>query len=118
MPVHKKQIRPLARLHGYWLYHRFLKQTQSWPLPQRQAWIVEKLKRTLVRAYEGVPFYRQRLQKMGFDPNRDFRSPDDLAHLPLLTKEEVRAHHEQMIDRRFAVGGGLGRENAVLSVRL
>jgi len=103
-PVHKKQIRPLARIHGYVVYQRFLKQTLNWPLPKRQAWVLEKLKRTLVRAYEGVPFYRERFQKAGFNPQRDFQSAADLARLPVLTKEDVRSHHEQMIDRRFLLG--------------
>src|ERR1051325_693524 len=103
-PVHKKQIRPLARLHGYLVYKRFLTRTQSWPLPKREAWVLEKLKRTLVRAYEGTPFYRERFQKAGFNPQRDFQSRADLARLPVLTKEDVRAHHEQMIDRRFLFG--------------
>ena len=84
--MHKKQIRPLARIHGYVVYQRFLKQMLNWPLPKRQAWVLEKLKRTLVRAYEGVPFYRERFQKAGFNPQRDFQSAADLARLPVLPK--------------------------------
>ena len=53
MLIHKKQIRPLARMHGYWLYKGFLSRTPHWPLPRQQAWVLEKLKRALVQAYEG-----------------------------------------------------------------
>ena len=102
--MHKKQIRPLARLHGYWLYKRLLSQMQTWPMEQRRAWVFERLKQTLVRAFEGIPFYQSRFGEAGFDPRRDFKSPADLARVPLLTKAEVRQHWEQMIDRRFLRG--------------
>src|SRR6185503_19717720 len=96
--MHKKQIRPLARLHGYWLYRRFLPQMQSWTRERRRAWIFEKLRTTLVRAQEGVPFYRERFQQAKFDPARDFKSCADLARIPLLTKDDVRNHGERLID--------------------
>jgi len=102
--MHKKQIRPLARLHGYWLHRRLLPRTQRWPLEQRRAWILDRLKRTLVLAAEGVPFYRERFRQAGFDPHRHFNSTADLVRLPLLTKDDVRANQEQMIDRRFLRG--------------
>ena len=99
--MHKKQIRPLARLHGYWIFRGFLTKTGSWSLSKRRSWILEKLKRTLVTAYEGSPFYRQRFENAGFDPRTDFQSGSDLVRVPILTKEDVRAHYEQIIDHRF-----------------
>lgn len=104
MPIHKKQIRPLARVHGYWLYKRFLGQARTWPLPRRRDWVLERLRRTLVLAYEGVPFYQQRFREAGFNPHLDFHSSSDLARVPVLTKDDVRAHYEQMLDRRFLMG--------------
>jgi len=104
MPINKKQIRPLARLHGFWVYKSFLTKTRSWPLQKRRDWVLEKLRRALVLAYEGTPFYQQRFRAAGFDPHRDFRSTADLARVPNLTKEDVRANYEQMIDRRFLLG--------------
>jgi phenylacetate-CoA ligase len=102
--MHKKQIRPLARLHGYWLFRRRLPLMRSWSIEERKAWILDRLKQTLVRANEGIPFYRERFRQVGFDPERDFQSISDLTRVPVLTKEEVRAHSEQMIDRRFLTG--------------
>src|SRR5947207_4024 len=101
MLIHKKQIRPLARMHGYWLFKGFLSQTPSWALSRQRAWVFERLKRVLIQAYEGVPFYRARFQEAGFDPHRHFQSAADLARVPVLSKDEVRARHEEMIDRRF-----------------
>lgn len=99
--MHKKQIRPVARMHGYWLCRGELRAMQGWPLDQRRAWLQQRLKQTLVQAYEGTPFYRERFRQAGFDPARHFQAPSDLVRVPLLTKEDVRTCHEQMIDRRF-----------------
>lgn len=102
--MHKKQIRPLARLHGYWLYRRRLAEMRSWPVEQRRAWILERLRQTLIRANEGIPFYQERFRQAGFVPERDFQRVSDLARIPVLTKNDVRSHYEQMIDRRFLTG--------------
>jgi histidinol-phosphate aminotransferase len=104
--MNKKQIGPLARLHGYWLYQHFLRHTRAWSRDRREAYVVDRLKTTLVRAYDGVPFYRRRFRDAGFNPATDFRSPADLAALPILTKDDVRANYHEMIDpghRRTAV---------------
>lgn len=97
----KKQIRPLARLHGYWTYQRFLRRTPGWSRERRERYTIDKLKATLVRANEGVPFYRERFRQAGFNPGSDFKVPSDLARIPLLTKQEVRAHDKEMIDGRY-----------------
>lgn len=102
--MHKKQIRPLARLHGYWLYRGRLASMQAWSLERRRAWVFERLKAVLIRANEGIPFYRDRFQRAGFDPNRDFKSVSDLERVPILTKGDVRADWERMLDRRFLFG--------------
>ncbi|HXJ55229.1 MAG TPA: hypothetical protein VNU68_01070 [Verrucomicrobiae bacterium] len=102
--MHKKQVRPLARLHGYWLARRVLPAMQRWPLVRRRDWILNKLKQTLVQADDGIPFYRERFRQAGFDPRRDFQSATDLTRVPLLTKEDVRRHHAEMIDGRYLRG--------------
>lgn len=99
--MHKKQIRPLARLHGWWLARTWLPRMARLSREERQAWIFQRLRQTLIRAGEGVPFYQERFHQAGFDPQRHFQSVADLRHLPLLTKEEVRTQGDRMIDRRF-----------------
>lgn len=51
---------------------------------------VRLLKETLERAYSSIPFYRKSFNEAGFNP-ATVSSLDDLKHLPLLTKEQVRA---------------------------
>ncbi|MFM1769918.1 MAG: hypothetical protein RJA22_2447 [Verrucomicrobiota bacterium] len=99
--MHKKQIRPLARLHGWWLSRGWLARLQGLGREERRAWVFQRLRQVLVRAGEGCPFYQERFRAAGFDPRCDFRSVEDLARLPLLTKDEVREQGDRMVDRRF-----------------
>ena len=101
MALTKKQIRGPARLYGYWIYKTFLRKTAEWPLELKRAWIYRKLRDTLIAAHEGTTFYRDRFDKAGFNPRRDFERVEDLARVPILTKQDVRRHYEEMIDRRF-----------------
>jgi phenylacetate-CoA ligase len=49
---------------------------------------LERLQTTLTRAYRNVPFYRRRLDEVGFDPE-GLRSIDDLRRLPFTTKADL-----------------------------
>jgi phenylacetate-CoA ligase len=52
---------------------------------------LERLRASLERAATR-PFYERALHAAGVDP-RDLRSPDDVALLPVTTKEDLRAHY-------------------------
>ncbi len=49
---------------------------------------LEKLQGTLSRVARNVPFYRERFEELGFDPD-DLRSIDDLRRLPLTEKRHL-----------------------------
>jgi histidinol-phosphate aminotransferase len=99
--MHKKSIRKLAQLHGWWVSQSFLKKTQHFSEDQRQSWIHARLKQTLVRAYEGTRYYAEAFAKVGFDPRTDFRGPQTLAALPILTKDIIRERFDDLVDSRF-----------------
>ena len=99
--MHKKSIRKLAQLHGWWTYQSFLKRTDSWSEEKRQAWIHHQLQQTLVGAYEGTRYYAETFKACGFDPRTDFQGPQTLAQLPVLTKEIVRERFEDLVDARY-----------------
>ncbi|ELZ21419.1 phenylacetate--CoA ligase PaaK [Natrinema limicola] len=65
-------------------------------LRERQA---DRLTKTVERAYENVPFYRERLEDAGVDPS-DIESIDDITTLPMTTKEDFR---DEYPDGLFAV---------------
>jgi phenylacetate-CoA ligase len=107
MSVNKSLAKNIARLHGYWIYKNFLQRSQFWPEERRQKYVMDNLRRTLVRAYQGTAYYREQFGKAGFDPRTDLRSPEDLSRLPLLTKHDVRQNINDIIDRRFETGSVL-----------
>jgi phenylacetate-CoA ligase len=104
MSANKKVVKNLARVHGYWIYKSLLSQSQRWPVERREKFVTDNLRKTLIRSYEGSAFYREQFRQAGFNPRKDFRSPQDVARLPLLTKAQVRKHYEEMVDHRFEQG--------------
>ena len=50
---------------------------------------LEQLQATLSRVAQNVPFYRERFEGIGFDPD-DLRSVDDLRRLPLTEKRHLQ----------------------------
>lgn len=61
----------------------------------------DRLKQTVERAYENVPFYRTALDEAGVAPS-DIDSVDDISQLPMTTKEDFR---DEYPDGLFAVPG-------------
>src|SRR5579862_806016 len=56
---------------------------------------LNRLRKMLQHAYEACPFYRQRMQHAGFNPNT-FHSVDQLAAIPVLTKTDIQQHGREM----------------------
>ncbi|MDQ1318324.1 MAG: hypothetical protein QG588_1984, partial [Candidatus Poribacteria bacterium] len=52
---------------------------------------IRKLEAIIKHAYENVPYYRRVFNERGLKP-RDIQNFDDLKKLPILTKEDVREH--------------------------
>ncbi|MGE5557690.1 MAG: phenylacetate--CoA ligase family protein [Bacillota bacterium] len=53
---------------------------------------VYRLRNTVKRVYDNVPFYKEVLDKAGIKPE-DIRSLDDLAGLPFTTKQDLRDNY-------------------------
>jgi len=62
----------------------------------RRQW--RKMEQLLAHAYENVPYYRGVFEDQGLRP-RDIRGPDDLLLLPLLTKQDIRRHGQDLVAR-------------------
>jgi phenylacetate-CoA ligase len=72
-----------------------LQASQYWPPERRRAWVQEQLERTLQHAVTNVPYYRRTLGPYAS------RFPEmierlDLSELPLLPKEAVRSHFQEL----------------------
>lgn len=74
---------------------------------------LENLKRFLVDIYEQVPYYRSLFDQCDFDP-RSVKSLSDLEKLPLLDKQTIRDHTDELKAQgatelsRFNTGGSSG----------
>lgn len=77
---------------------RYDSQVEDLPLEALRALQFARLKIMVSRLYEGSPFYREKWTGAGFEPG-DLRHPEDIALLPLVTKEELR--QEQMAHPPF-----------------
>lgn len=91
--LHGAAIRvAFAMVFGWQAYGRYaaeLERTQWWSWDDLRALQLRKLRALIEHAYRQVPFYRRRFDQAGVTP-RDIQSPDDLARLPLLTKQDIQ----------------------------
>ncbi|MDI6874161.1 phenylacetate--CoA ligase family protein [Candidatus Solincola sp.] len=53
---------------------------------------LQRLRETVDRLYEKVPFYRKKLDEVGYSPG-DIRNLSDLKKLPFTTKDDLRDHY-------------------------
>lgn len=61
----------------------------------------EKLQRLVRHCYENVPYYRRVFEERNLTPD-DIRTRADLAKLPILTKQAVRDHFDELVSRDAA----------------
>ena len=52
----------------------------------------KRLKKMLISAYKHVPYYRDLMQKIGYDPSKDFKSIADLKKFPVTTKMDIKKY--------------------------
>ena len=77
---------------------RFRRQAAAWDPERKRAWILERLRSAVRRAWAETPYYRWVLEEAGLNPLEDFGF-DDFARLPVLERAAVREHAGEMILR-------------------
>jgi phenylacetate-CoA ligase len=66
--------------------------------PMRElAPIIRERLRGVLTAAQAVPYYREHMERIGYDPRRDFSGSDDLALLPVTTKSDLKGAPESFI---------------------
>jgi phenylacetate-CoA ligase len=119
-------VHPLLVKSILWPLHERLlgKRTRPWLAElERTQWLAPaaleeyrfaRLKRLLEYAYAHVPYYRRVFDEHGIPPRR-VQSFDDFTAVPMLTREDVRAHFDELTprprftgSRRFSTGGSTG----------
>lgn len=107
-PLHEK-----LKKHDTVKIRKEMEQTQWLSPKELNALQVEKLRTFLLEVDKQVPYYRDLFRQHAFDPLNVSRI-SDLARLPFLTKEIIRANTEQMKSEvaknlaRFNTGGSSG----------
>jgi phenylacetate-coenzyme A ligase PaaK-like adenylate-forming protein len=86
----------LGRRYRDW--YAFLEEAERWDAERARQYQFRQLTRILTLAYHASPFYREHFQAVGFEPG-DFKDLDDMAALPTIDKETVRANADRMLTR-------------------
>lgn len=92
-----------------------IRRRENLSVEQMQAYQWSKLKEVINHAYANVPFYRKRYDHAGVQPSA-INAPEDLHRLPIVTRQDVVEHLEEMIATntnrrdllRNATGGSTG----------
>lgn len=80
----------------FWSSAKEFRKLQWLPQEELEHRQMKKLRKIVAHAYENVPFYRKRFKEAGFTPN-DLRRREDIAKIPILTKEQIRRNFPQII---------------------
>jgi phenylacetate-coenzyme A ligase PaaK-like adenylate-forming protein len=73
-----------------------LEESDFWSLDRLIEYQDARLRDLVRHCYETVPFYRRQFDELGIRPE-DIRTQSDLKHLPILTKQTVRAHRDEFL---------------------
>lgn len=84
-------------------YRDLLAKAEWYSESESEAYQDERLRAIVKHAYETVPFYRRRFDECKLKPS-DIRGQTDLPKLPLLTRDHVRAHFDDLCSRDVSRG--------------
>ena len=89
--------------HGgrYGEYRDLLAVTERWSRAELEAYQDERLRAVVAHAYEHVPFYRRRFDEHRLNP-ADIKGKADLPKIPLLTRDDIRRHYNDLRSRAIA----------------
>ena len=85
---------------GYSAYIQEFERAQFLSTSEIAALQLGRLQTLLRHTYQECPFYRQRMERAGFHPDT-FRSIDQLASLPVLTKADIQQHGRELEAANF-----------------
>jgi phenylacetate-CoA ligase len=79
-------------------FRDLLSRSERWSRSDLEAYQDEQLRALVAHAYSTVPFYRRRFDEHRLTP-ADIRGRADLPKIPLLTKDHVRRHFDELRSR-------------------
>ena len=82
-----------TKIHRY--YHQ-IKQMNHLSANEIESWQNEKIQSLVKHFYTNTIYYRQLFDKIGLNPD-DIQTKEDLVKIPLLNKDIIREHYEELI---------------------
>jgi len=82
-------------------YLKILKSNESLSQEELQKIQFQRLQTILTCAYQNVPYYREIFGRLGAKP-ADIRTPEDMKHLPPLTKKIIAENAAQLFDPHYS----------------
>ena len=79
-------------------FRDLLAKSEWWSRAELEAYQDERLRVVVKHAYDTVPFYRRRFDDCRLKP-ADIRGRQDLAKIPLLTRDDIRANFDDLRSR-------------------
>lgn len=77
-------------------YTNQLLESEKWSKEQFEAYQQEQLLKLLQHCFKNIPYYKNRASEFGIDPQNI--KVEDFYKIPILTKEEVRTHQDELVD--------------------
>lgn len=87
-------------------YKKLARSARSWSVEKRDTFLYEKLKQLITHAYETVPFYREKYDAAGVNPDT-FKVLSDLDKFPCITREDIKANRENLLSTDYDEGDRL-----------
>lgn len=96
-------------------WYRRIQNMNTWSREEIRAWQNEQLQRIVDQAYNHTIYWKRIFDERGLKPS-DIRTTEDLKKLPILTKEDIRAHYDEIVPdnvkdfryRKDQTGGSTG----------
>ncbi len=91
---------PLSIRYGktYEYYNKLLQDSSNWDEERKNGFVIQKLKETLINAYENTLFYKNQFDSVEFDPS-NFNELAQLYTIPLIDKIDLRKNKQEIKNR-------------------
>lgn len=78
------------------VWYKRIQDMNTWSREEIKAWQEAQLQRIVHQAYEHTVYWKRVFDERGLKPS-DIRTAEDLKKLPIITKDDIRAHYQELI---------------------
>jgi len=77
-----------------------IRRSQWFSRSELEEYQLARIRRLVKHAYDHIPYYRTQYDRLGLHPD-DIKTFEDFQALPILTKQDVLAHLDELVDPRL-----------------